>query len=151
MEKMKGNGYSLTISERGGIIFAVKGAEAFPMVESKSKVNDGHWHHAIAEADRKLATLTIYVDGRKDASARGVDASVSLANDGDVHVGGTADGRYFDGTLDFLRIAQGTLAAADTTIEELYTWEFDGPFLRDFAGRQPTGTRRDAGAILGGR
>jgi hypothetical protein len=76
-----------------------------------------------------------------------VDGNASLANDGDVHVGGTPDGRYFDGAIDFLRIAQGTLKDAATTIEELYAWEFDGPFLRDFAGRKPTGARRDAGAI----
>ena len=35
-----------------------------------------------------------------------------------------------------------------TTIDELYTWQFDGPFLRDFTGRKPVG-RRDAGAIEG--
>jgi len=87
------------------------------------------------------------VDGKKDASADGIDAAVSLANDGDVHVGGTPEGRGFDGTLDFLRIALGTLADADTTIEELFAWEFDGPFLRDFAGRKPAGARRDAGAV----
>ena len=110
-------------------------------------MNDGQWHHAIAEADRKAKTLTIYVDGQKDASAAGLDTTVSLANDGDLYVGGTPDGRYLDGTLDFLRIAQGTLADADTTIEELYAWEFDGPFLRDFAGRKPTSPRRDAGAL----
>ena len=64
-----------------------------------------------------------------------------------MHVGGTPDGRYFDGTLDFLRIAQGSLADADTTIEELYAWEFHGPFLRDFAGHDTGGRRRYAGAI----
>jgi hypothetical protein len=89
----------------------------------------------------------VYVDGKKDASAAGVDGTVSLANDGDVYVGGTPEGRCFDGTLDFLRIALGTLADADTTIEELYAWEFDGPFLRDFAGRKPAGAKRAAGAL----
>ena len=48
-----------------------------------------------------------------------------------------------------MRIALGTLADARTTIEELYAWQFDGPFLRDFTGREPTGARRDAGAIEG--
>jgi hypothetical protein len=38
-------------------------------------------------------------------------------------------------------------AVARTTIEELYAWQFDGPFLRDFTGRKPVGERRDAGAI----
>ncbi len=76
----------------------------------------------------------------------GVDGSDSLANDGDVHVGGTPEGRYLDGALDFLRIAQGTLSDADTTIEELYAWEFDAPQLRDFTGRKPAGAR-SVGAI----
>ncbi|MCL4181624.1 MAG: hypothetical protein KJ072_28290 [Verrucomicrobia bacterium] len=66
-----------------------------------------------------------------------MNASVSLANDGDLHVGGTPDGRYLNGAL----------ADADTTIEGLYAWQFDGPFLRDFAGRRPFDARRTAGAI----
>ncbi len=68
----------------------------------------GRWHHAIVEAE----TLTLYLNGRKEAAARGVNASVSLANDGDLHVGGTPDGRYLNGAL----------ADADTTIEGLYAW-----------------------------
>ena len=72
-------------------------------------MNEGQWHHAIVEADRRAKTLTVYVDGRRDTSADGVDGSVSLANDGDVYVGGTPEGRHLDGTLDFLRIAYGTL------------------------------------------
>lgn len=147
IEKLEDNGYSLAIDSAGRVSFRVKGPGATAAVESQAKVNDGKWHHTIAEVDREAGTLTIYVDGRKDSSARGVDGSVLLANDGDVHVGGTPEGRYFDGTLEFLRLAQGTLADADTTIEELYAWEFDGPFLRDFAGRKPADGRRDAGAI----
>ena len=49
-------------------------------------------------------------------------------------------------TLDFLRIALSSLAESKTDIDELRAWEFDGPFLRDFSGRAPSG-RRDAGAI----
>jgi hypothetical protein len=146
MEKMKGNGYSLTVGGTGKLSFSVRGTGASATAESKAKVNDGQWHHAIVEADRRARTLTVYVDGKKDGSAAGVDTSVSLANEGDVYVGGTPEGRYLDGALDFLRIAQGTLSDADTTIEELYAWEFDGPHMRDFTGRKPTGAR-NAGAI----
>src|SRR5262249_54252628 len=131
MEKMKGNGYSLTVSAAGKLSFSVKGAGASATLEGKAKVNDGQWHHAIVEADRHARTLAVYADGKKDGSGAGVDASVSLANEGDVYVGGTPEGRYLEGALDFLRIAQGTLADADTTIEELYAWEFDGPQMRD--------------------
>jgi len=49
-------------------------------------------------------------------------------------------------TIDFLRVTRGTLADARTTIEELYTWQFEGPAWRDFTGVAPSG-RRDAGAI----
>lgn len=31
-------------------------------------------------------------------------------------------------------------------LRELFQWEFDGPFLKDFQGRQPTGAR-DVGAL----
>lgn len=149
MEKMKGNGYSLAIGGSGRILFALKGDGKSASVESHAAVNDEQWHHVIVEADRHAKTLNVYVDGHKDAFAAGVDHSVSLANDGDVFVGGTPDGRFLDGTLDFLRIAQGTLQDAHTTIEELYAWEFDGPQLRDFAGRKPLARARDAGAIDG--
>lgn len=147
IEKMQGHGYSLTVLPTGQISFTVRGADTSAVVESHRLVNDGQWHHAIVEADRETVTLTVYLDGLKDASARGLDGSVSLANDGDVHVGGTPNGRWYEGTIDFLRIAHGTLADADTTIEELYAWEFHGPFLRDFTGRNPLGLRRAPGAI----
>ncbi len=101
----------------------------------------------IAEADRKAGTLTLYVDGRKDATGAGVGAGVSLANSGDLYVGGTPRGRCLEGAFDFLRIALGTIADAKTDIDELYAWQFHGPFLRDFMGRKPTGAGRDAGAI----
>ena len=146
MEKMKGNGYSLTVGALGKLSFSVRGAGGAATAESKVKVNDGRWHHAIVEADRLARALTLYVDGKKDEWAKGVDATVSLANEGDVYVGGTPEDRYLDGALDFLRIAQGTLSDAETTIEELYAWEFDGPQMRDFTGRKPAGAR-NAGAI----
>ena len=110
-------------------------------------MNDGRWHHAIVEANRLTGKLIVYLDGKKNGSADGVDGSVSLANEGDVYVGGTPEGRYLDGVVDFLA-SPGTLADADTRIEELYAWEFDGPQFRDFAGRKATGARH-AGAIAG--
>ncbi len=147
MEKKNRGGYSLAVGDTGTLAFTVGDGKINATVRSKAAVNDGKWHHAVVEADREAKTLTVYLDGRKEATAAGIDGSVSLENDGDVHVGGTPAGNHLDGAIDFLRIAHGTLADADTTIEELYAWEFDGPFLRDFAGRRPTGKRRDAGAI----
>ena len=148
VEKMGDTGYSLSVNANGGLDFAAKGPGGSGSLPSRAKVNDGLWHHVIAEADRKAGTLAVYVDGKKDAGGPGVGAGVSLANGADLYVGGTPRGRCLAGTLDFLRIALGTLADASTTIEELCAWEFNGPFLRDFTGRTASGPR-DAGAIQG--
>jgi hypothetical protein len=80
----------------------------------------------------------------RDAAGKGVKVFVPWSLSG--VVGGTPEGWYLDGAVDFLRIAQGTLSDADTTIEELYAWEFDGPQMRDFTGRKPSGPR-NAGAL----
>jgi hypothetical protein len=67
-------------------------------------------------------------------------------NGSDLFVCGMPEGHCLQGTVEFLRISLGTLKDAKTDINELYAWQFDGPFLRDFAGRTPTG-KRDAGAL----
>jgi hypothetical protein len=69
----------------------------------------------------------------------GPDAS--LANDADLYVGGTPQGHNLDGAIDFMRIARSTLA------DELYAWEFNGPFLYDFTGRERPADGGEAGAI----
>ena len=56
---------------------------------------------------------------------------------------------FFQGSIDYLRLSKGTLADAETTIEELYEWQFNGPFLKDFFGNAPTGDGRDVGALEG--
>jgi len=42
-------------------------------------VNDGQWHHVIAEADRTAATFGIYLDGKRYVGGPGLGADVSLA------------------------------------------------------------------------
>ncbi len=115
-------------------------------------VNDGEWHHVIAELDRETTEgITLYVDGKQANGAwsgRTPSGRLSLSNDADFLVGKGPEGGYFAGAMDFLRVARGTLADAKTTIEELYEWEFNGPFMRDFCGNTPAG-KRDAGAIEG--
>ena len=102
----------------------------------------------IAEVDRAKNSATIYTDGVKTASgALALDEKASLSNSSDLLVGKNASGHAFAGTLGFLRITRGTLADSRTTIEELYDWEFDGPFLRDLRGHEVTGASRDAGAL----
>ena len=60
-------------------------------------------------------------------------------------------GAGFAGSFEYLRLARSTLAASRTSIEELYDWEFAGPFLRDFAGKAPAGGKRSAGALEAAR
>jgi hypothetical protein len=147
VEKRSGAGYTLEVNAQGGVTLAAAAAAGHSwQLATNVALNDGRWHHVIAECDRAAGTLALYVNGRRDATAAGPDASATLANPGDLHVGGTPAGRHLAGAIDFLRIALGTLADAQTTIEELYAWQFDGPFLRDFAGAAPHG-RRDAGAL----
>ena len=149
VQKMNERGFVLGINKEGGVTF-VATAESTPLyLDSRSAVNDGRWHHVIAEADRKARTFTIYLDGKRDASGPGLGLDASLANDADLYVAGASNGHYFCGAIDFLRIARGTLADSKTTIEELYAWEFHGPFLSDFTGRERPANGGAAGAIEG--
>jgi len=145
-EKMDDAGYSLELNERGGLTFTIKSGGETAKLESESKVNDGEWQHVIAEANRNSNILTLYVNGKKDGIGVAIDKELSLDNSSDLFVGGTPSGRNFKGTFEFLRISLGTLADAMTDIDELYAWQFSGPFLKDFTGSEPVGIR-DAGAL----
>ena len=101
---------------------------------SLAPVNDGKWHHVVAEVDRAAPdSIRIYIDGKPSggqSSGSRLAPNASLTNSADFLVG-----KSFVGTIDYLRVARGTLADARTSIEELYKWEFDGPFLTDSAAR----------------
>ena len=146
VEKLAGRGYSLVLNDQGQAQFRIAGAEQRAQISSTTALNDGKWHHVLAEVDATRAVLALYADGRLEARSKGPGSGFSLSNQSDLYVGGTPDGRCLNGALEFVRIALGTLAEAHTSIAELYTWEFDGPFKRDFAGHAPAG-RRDAGAL----
>ena len=140
--RMGVDGACLEIDSAGTAAFGVKaGLEA--RATTSQKVNDGTWHHLVAEFDRPAAKLRLYLDGEKSAeiAAAGVGVPASGA--------AFKVGQGFAGEIDFLRVALATLAESKTSIEELYDWEFDGPFLRDFAGRAASGSGRDAGAFEG--
>ncbi len=150
IQKMDGTGYALRVNQAGGVTLAARVAGTEVSLVSHNVVNDGQWHHVIAEADRQAATFTIYLDGKQDATGPGIKSDISLANDADLFVGGSPQGRNLDGAIDFMRIARGTLADAKTTIDELYAWEFNGPFLDDFTGRKRPADGGEAGAIDSG-
>ncbi|MFW5828937.1 MAG: hypothetical protein ACOCXA_01635, partial [Planctomycetota bacterium] len=101
----------------------------------------------LAEVDRAAGLARLYIDGIEATSAAfDLPTDLSLANDADLLVGTDPSGAHLACTIDFLRIARSTLADAQTDIEELYAWQFEGPFLRDFTGAEPV-DRRDAGAL----
>lgn len=146
-------GYVLELDKQGHARLTIRsgGKEACSRTNSAA-VNDGQWHHVVAEVDRAADKegIAIYVDGKAANGAwtgQMPAKDVSLANTADFLVGKGADGGFFAGTLDFLRVCRGTLADSKTTIGELYAWEFDGPFLKDFCGNMPKDGKRDAGAI----
>jgi len=145
-------GYLLEMAENGSARMSLHFGSRSCSRTSTAPINDGRWHHVIAEVDRRQPRgIRIYVDGELsngDWSGR-MDKNTSLSNAADFLVGKTtgSEADYFAGQLDFLRVSRGTLEDAETTIEELYAWQFDGPFLRDFRGRPVQGACRDAGAV----
>ena len=143
--KVAQSGYQLAVGPDGNAVMTLQANEVAASVSSSTKINDGQWHHLIAEVDRKAGEVRFYVDGSEAGSDKleGLSGNAKLSNKADFEVG-----KGFAGAIDFLRVCRSTLADSKTTIEELYAWEFDGPFLRDFTDRQPqTGKVRDAGAI----
>jgi len=141
-------GYQLAINKAGGVTFSVSAGGPKAELASGAIITDGAYHHIVAELDRSSSIGTIYTDGVKTAQGPMALASdASLSNDGDLLVGKGPNGNFFAGTIEFLRITRSTLAESKTKIEELYDWEFDGPFLRDFAGKTPGAGGRDAGAF----
>ena len=150
--KCSRKGYVLDVAENGTAKMTLHFGGRSCSRTSAAPINDGEWHHVIAEIDRKKPDgISMYVDGKLSNGAWSgqMDKTTSLSNTADFLVGKTAGPKedYFAGQLDFLRVSRGTLEDAETTIEELYQWEFDGPFLKDFHGRPVQGTCHDAGAV----
>lgn len=156
LSKKEANGYKLSINKEGKLDFAIfYSGNAVCSRSSSVKVNSGKWHHIIVEVDRNKLhrdnrPINIYVDGEKaNGNWDGIMPTkyIQLSNNSDFLLGGGPGNIGFRGKVDFLRIARGTLADAKTCIDELYTWQFDGPHLRDFLGNKPQGIRRDIGAF----
>ncbi|HOK04835.1 MAG TPA: LamG domain-containing protein [Victivallales bacterium] len=147
VEKLNSTGYSLFIDSNGKVNLKIQNANSIFALASKQILNDSSWHHILAECDRKNKKINMYIDGKIDNSSDGPDNNLSLANSADLLVGGSPNGRCLNCTIDFLRISQGSLNDAKTNINELYRWQFYGPFLRDFTGKKVDCEIRSAGAI----
>ncbi len=98
LQKMDDTGYFLHVNAAGGVILAAKAVGAKASLSSHSPVNDGNWHHVIAEADRTAGTFTIYLDGNIDARGPGLGADVLAGQRGRPlcgrHAAGAQPGRY---------------------------------------------------------
>ncbi|MCC5844594.1 MAG: hypothetical protein JJU05_10120 [Verrucomicrobia bacterium] len=139
------DGYALGLTPQGHPVLLLRSEGDNYSVTGNTAVNDGVWHHVLAEVDRAAGTVTLYVNGvdaSGEAAGRRPAPGASLDNESDFVVG-----HGFVGALDYLRITRGTLADARTNIDELMAWQFNGPHFRDFVGREPTGGVRDAGAL----
>lgn len=139
--KMGRVGYGLYMGKDGGVRMLLADKNNRQTSTETRRVADGKWHHVIAEVDRYNDEVRMYVDGKLETTDQ-LRITESLANEGLFTVG-----REWIGLLDFLRVSRGTLADAKTDIRELYAWQFDGPFLKDWTGERPRDGRRDAGAI----
>jgi hypothetical protein len=143
VSKLSESGYRLALNKAGGVTLTLASGGTKSEIASGAKIADGNWHHVLADVDRASGAAMIYTDGKKSAEGKLTLAKdASLSNSADLIVG-----NGFAGAIAYLRIARANLADSRTTIEELYDWQFDGPFLRDFAGNEPAGKRRSAGAF----
>ncbi|MBA3699672.1 MAG: LamG domain-containing protein [Planctomycetes bacterium] len=135
-------GYALGLDDAGRLQLALRHDGQQVLTVARVSLDDGRWHQVLAEVDRTAHVVRLYIDGVAVATGRTPVSGVSLANTADFVVGAG-----FAGAIDYLRVARGTLADSRTSISELMSWQFNGPALRDFTGRAPTGGRRDIGAI----
>jgi len=155
LSKADATGYILEVDNAGKAQLRLRvGGNDVAKRSTTMAINDGKWHHIIAEVDRSVAQgIRLYIDGKQANGAfegSMPSASASLKNTADLLVGGGPGKKYLAGAIDFLRISRGTLADAKTTIEELYDWQFvNGPHLTDFAGNEIEDNKRDAGAFEG--
>ena len=142
--KLAQSGYELSVAPSGGVCLKLVANGAQAAATSTAKVNDGKWHHVLAEADRAAGKTRLYVDGKAagEGKLHGLAKDAPLSNQADFIVG-----KDLFGAVDFLRVCRSTLAESKTTFQELYAWEFNGPFLRDFTGKAPANGKRDAGAM----
>ncbi|MFQ3587725.1 MAG: LamG-like jellyroll fold domain-containing protein [Fimbriimonadaceae bacterium] len=128
-----GTGYAVDLVEGRPRVRVTAGGQSYTLT-SRASIANGAWRHLVVEVDRERGAV-IYVDGRRTAAdVSGAMPRVSLANGGDFFVGGGPGLPHLAGVFDFLRVSRGTLADAQTTIEELHAWQFRGPHFFDFAG-----------------
>ncbi len=80
-------------------------------------VNDGQWHHVAGTLDSLTSPsstdIKLYVDGQSDAIIGGAPATISTVALNDVLIGCDVQNRFFNGTIDELRICNRALSSAE--------------------------------------
>ncbi len=133
-------GYQLAVDPSGELRLTLKAQYQIYHVNTAEPLPQSTWMHVLIEVERgNRNRVRMYVDSVPVALVGHLDTlpiDATLANEGDFWVGCDGQASYFKGALDYLRIARTTLTDSLTSIDELSKWQFDGPFLRDFAGRR---------------
>lgn len=82
-----------------------------------ASVNNGQWHHVAvtfaSDGSPNVTDVKFYVDGQPDAISGSSARAINTANGGDLTVGRDNQDRFFDGTLDEVRIETRALGAAE--------------------------------------
>ena len=145
------SGYALYIDDKGSVQFKISARDSNHIVGTSTVVNDGDWHHILAEVDRETGRMTIYHNGKAEGeilSALPSDCSIDTPADFVVGKSGSGEEGFLVGAVDFMRVCHGTLEDARTSIGELYAWQYiNGPHIFDMRGQHVKGERRDAGAL----
>jgi hypothetical protein len=125
-----GTNHAGTISNPGKVYLLIYNGGFQADFFGNKSVNDGKWHHIVAE--REGTVSRIFVDGILDASASG--PLVSLTSSITSHIGkDTRDGsKNFVGSIDQLNIISGTTCANTYDLER--TWS-----VADLSGNQTAG------------
>ena len=71
-------------------------------IQSTTTVNDGNWHHVVAE--RQGTTIRVYVDGNLETSLTGTHSGALNANANITFGGDLVNGIFYPGALDDVRI-----------------------------------------------
>jgi hypothetical protein len=141
-----GPGYELSLRQGRPVLRLRDASGASAEAVADVSLVGSEWRHLVVEADR-AAGIRFHVDGKPAGGRAGALPAGSLSNPGDFLVGGGPGLAHFEGDIEYLRVAQSTLAESRTSIEELHAWQFAGPQFRDFAGN-PREADTAAGALV---
>lgn len=104
-------------------------------------INDGQWHHVACVLDELPAPVStdvkFYVDGQLDSVVGGAPVAIDTLAHNDVLIGCDIQNRFFNGTIDEVRIFNRALSAAE--LDALYhgTNETAAAWHRRYFGNAP--------------